>query len=313
MDTLLVSAFFDIGRGESNISGMKRSNKKYFEYFSVWARMKNILVVYTQSEFVEDIIRIREKFGLKEKTKVYTIDDISSIEPEILYKMNRVERLGEWKNFRMYTNAMSNQALYDYVMLIKYWCMADATKRLEFKGNVAWMDFGFNHGNECYIDKNDFDFLWEPKLEKGIHLFVKKNPDKNNIMGTLLLQSDCVMGSPVILYSDRCELLWNYCKEAMNALLLMEAIDDDQQLLLMAYKAHKEEFIIHYSDWFLPLKEYGGEHLKVKENYGIKNQNVCYRIKNVISRILFGFKKDYSRATAYNFGKRMEKYAKKNS
>ena len=39
METLLVTAFFDIGRGESNIKNLKRSSQKYFDYFKHWARM----------------------------------------------------------------------------------------------------------------------------------------------------------------------------------------------------------------------------------------------------------------------------------
>ena len=72
--------------------------------------------------------------------------------------MHRIEDIGEWSDLRMHTKAMSNQALYDYIMLLKYWFLCDAVERLKFDGTVAWIDFGFNHGNECYIDSNDFAY-----------------------------------------------------------------------------------------------------------------------------------------------------------
>ena len=35
----------------------------------------------------------------------------------------------DFTNFRWYENAVSNQYKYDYVMLLKYWCLADAVRK----------------------------------------------------------------------------------------------------------------------------------------------------------------------------------------
>lgn len=311
METLLVTAFFDIGRGESNIKNLKRSSQKYFDYFKHWARIQNILVVYTQPEFVNDVMIIREEFGLKEKTIIITIEDLATIEPQIYKRMIEVEERGDWSYLRLHIAALSNQAMYDYIMLIKYWCMANAVTHLSFNGNVAWIDFGFDHGGKCYTDSNDFNFLWQPNIEVGIHFFANTDID-NSSMGVLLLQSDCIMGCLVLAHSSKCQQLWEYCKDAMKALLMLDAIDDDQQLLLMAYRAHPDDIFIHHSNWFLPLKELGGKQLKVRPNYGIeKNVMLFTSVKNFVAKLIYAMLRDYSHASPYDFGKRMKNYAKK--
>lgn len=144
MNTMLVSAFFDIGRKNSRVSGMKRGNQEYFDYFKFWAGLQNELIVYTQPQFVDKIKKIRNSFGLEEKTTVVSVEDITEIEPEIYEKMQRIEGSGNWSKLRLNMSAMSNQCRYDYVMFLKYWCLDDAVKRSGFNGVVVWMDFGFS-------------------------------------------------------------------------------------------------------------------------------------------------------------------------
>lgn len=311
MDILLVTAFFDIGRENSGVPGMNRSNKKYFDYFKTWAGIYNQLIVYTQPEFVDEIEQIRNSFGMKERTMVIPLSNIAQIEPEIYQRMREIELYGDWHKLRMSTVAMSNKAEYNYIMLMKYWCLYDAVKKTGFSESVAWIDFGFNHGDACYYDPNDFKFEWHPEISSGIHLYALNDPMKRNAMGTLLLQSDCIMGCLVVMTAEYCAKLWSYTKDAMQALLMLEAMDDDQQLLIMAYKCHSEDFHIHYSNWFLPIKENGAQHLKVREDYGkTKKIPIMLRVKNLIARICFVLLRDYSHVTPHDFGKRMEKYAK---
>lgn len=314
MNTILVTAFFDIGREKSEVPGMDRNNERYFEYFKFWARMHNQLIIYTQPDFVDEVRKIRASFGLEAQTIIIPIDDITKIEPEIYSRMQDVENKNEYSNLRMYVKAMSNSAKYNYVMFMKYWFMKDASKRVNINdGQIAWMDFGFNHGGECFIAPLDFDFEWKPHLESGIHVFALNNPNDRNAIGMLLLQSDCLMGCPVICSSDFCETLWNHVKEAVEALLMLDAIDDDQQLLLMAYKKYPKDFHIHYSNWFLALKDWGGEHLKVKKDYGAVNKNnlfICC-IKRLLKQWIYKLRGENILPTPYFFGKRMEIYAKK--
>lgn len=268
----VVTAFFDIGRGEFKNTPWVRTNEEYFDYFRFWARMKNQLIVYTDSNSATIVKNIRHEFGLEDKTIVIVIDNIYEIEAKIYERMEKVSKKPEFTSFRYFQNAMSNRANYDYVMIMKYWCMNNAVERKLVNGMVAWIDFGFNHGGKCYIKSEEFDFEWKYNFEPKIHIFCRQHPD--SISGVMSLQFlfDSIMGAPIVCPSKYCHDLWILVREAMEALLMLDCIDDDQQLLLMAYKKRPSLFEVHRSDWFMPLKEYGGDHLSVKDAIIQKNQ-----------------------------------------
>ena len=68
MKITLISAFFDIGRANFTNTEYTRTNEKYFEYFKFWARMKNDLVVYTDSNSSKYVRDIRNKQQLLKLT-----------------------------------------------------------------------------------------------------------------------------------------------------------------------------------------------------------------------------------------------------
>lgn len=281
----LVTAFFDIGRGSLKDNTLKRSNDKYFQYFEHWDRMNNNLIVYTEKENVERIAEVRKKFNLIEKTKIIVIDDIYDIEKEIYKKMCEVEKKYEFKNFRYYFDAYSNTAKYDYIMFMKYWCLYDAMNK-ELVGNkVAWIDFGFDHGGNKYTNSEEFNFKWDYEFDNKINIFSLSNPEKFSSIESLQMQKDCIMGFLVYVPKNLIEEFWNLIRKSMEALLMLECIDDDQHLLLMAYKWNPNIFKYHISDWFMPLKEYGGEHLSIRKDnihkpIFIKNKFKTMLIKN---------------------------------
>lgn len=280
----IVTAFFDIGRKDFEIEGLSRSNEEYLSYFEMWARMKNNLVIYTQEKMKDKILEIRKKFGLEDKTTIIVIDDIYSLEQDIYDRMKKVETNNDFKKSRYFYNAMSNKADYCYVMLLKYWALSDAKKRGLIKDFAAWLDFGFNHGGKCYINAEEFDYEWKYDFKDKIYCFAHSNPDRLLGIDSLQFQKDCLMGAPIVLPKEKCEDLFINCKIAMEALLMLDCIDDDQQLLLMVYKMHKDDFAIVQSDWFMPLKEYGGSHLTTNKVKVITRKN-C-RIKRLIRRII---------------------------
>mgnify|MGYP002616688503 CR=1 FL=1 len=172
MKITLISAFFDIGRANFTNTEYTRTNEKYFEYFKFWARMKNDLVVYTDSNSSKYVRDIRNSFGLKDKTTIIEINNIYSILPNIYEKMCKVSQSEEFKMFRYYENAMSNRASYDYVMLLKYWCMNDSVERGLADDMLAWMDFGFNHGGKCYTNAEDLQIV---TLKNAIYMGMKND------------------------------------------------------------------------------------------------------------------------------------------
>lgn len=274
MKPIIITAFWDVGRGDMNAGyTIPRSNERYYEEFKVWAKIKNRMIAYSDSAAAEQIIKIRREYGLEQLTEVIIIDDVFFIEPDIFNRMREVESKAEFKSFRYIPDAMSNVAKFDYAWMMKYWCLSDAAKRVEAGNLFAWMDFGFNHKDKCFTKEEEFSFEWDcdASLEK-IHVFSLTNVDNILSINSLKYLEDTMLGVIHLVPQHLSEKLWLLIKDAMNALLMLDCIDDDQQLLLMAIRKEPELFEVHISDWFLPLKEFGGSHLTVRlqENQNIK-------------------------------------------
>ena len=163
-------------------------------------------------------------------------------------------------DFRFFNDEVSNTAKYDYVMLLKYYFMKDASGNKDAKDNIFWIDFGFNHGGQVFSSPEEFDFLIHGDKLTKIQLYTLPNKDVAKVcsIDSLQYQLDTICGSPVVAPKEKCSELYEYCKESMNSLLSLDCIDDDQQLLLMATRSHEKEFELHESDWFMPLRDFWG-------------------------------------------------------
>ena len=59
----------------------------------------------------------------------------------------------------------------------------------------------------------------------------------------------------------------------MEALLMLDCVDDDQHLVLMSYKARPEIFEVHITKWQMAMKICGADHMKVRsENVQVENK-----------------------------------------
>lgn len=296
----LVTAFFDIGRGDLDNESLRRTTGRYMDDFSRWARLKNKLIVYTESKFAKEILEIRARHGLSEKTEVVSLDHVFEVEPAMFQRMCQVEQKGSFRAFRYYENAYSNTAKYDYVMLMKYWVLQDACKHDNAKGNgVAWIDFGYDHGGVSYPNPEEFSFLWDYPFSDKIQLFCLNDPNQISGADSLQLSYDCMIGGLIYVPMDLAGKFWVLMRDNMQALLSLDCIDDDQQLLLMAYKRQPDWFEIHLSDWFLPLKECGGGHLTVRESgMGERKKNPARKMADRILKavgVRVSNQKDFAR------------------
>ena len=141
--------------------------------------------------------------------------------------MKAVENKPEFFLFRANNNPEwpENMANYNYIMLMKYWCLNHAINKKIASGLLAWLDFGFNHGGSCYINSSEFNFQWNCDLSDKIHLFCINDPEKISSVIQLQLLSVCIMGAPIILPDILANDLWNLTKKATEALLMLDCID----------------------------------------------------------------------------------------
>ena len=288
----LVTAFFNIGR--ENFKAIPRSDSKYFKNFEAWARLKNNLIVYTQPQMASIVIDIRKKFNLEEKTTVIEIEDIYKIEPEILSRMREISKDKCFLDFRYLPNATSNIPEYSYLMLLKTYFVKDAVERGLTGEQVAWIDFGFNHGGDLYTNPKEFDFEWQYEFENKIHYFYYKKYDERPIFEIVRRLSDCIMGCLIIIPSMHANDLWKLNRGAMITLNDVGLIDDDQLIHLMSYRKSPELFKLVESDWFLPLKTYGGDNLVSLRQYNqSKMRELARNIKQFSRRFRLSFRNSY--------------------
>lgn len=259
----LVTAFFPINR--ESWKGFERSNEKYLDYFKFWARIKNDLIIYTDKKSSEYIKKVRDDFGRK-NTKVIVIDDWTKIDEE-LYQSNKNALNNKLSiDFRLKpNNPESWNSDYNFMMILKEWCIMDAVKKQYAKGMIAWIDFGFNHGGEYYTNSEEFDYEWQYNFSNKIHLFTVNTLDDLPIFEICRRMNTYIQGDMVVAPANLWIELWNLVRENMIALNKVGLSDDDQTLLQMSYLQKKEIFELHTSKWFSELNDYGNKKLTIKQ------------------------------------------------
>lgn len=295
----LVTCFFDLGRGnDKNIdANLRKTPEKYINAFKHWARIQNKLIVYTDKAGAEAVRKVREDFGRGDQTTIIQIDDLFGLEPDLFARMERASKKEDFLKFRYIPNASSNNPQYDYLWMMKYYFMNDALNRGLLSEQVVWIDFGFDHGGLRYYSE-DFDFKWEYDFGDKINIFCLYDP--NSVLGIETLQylMDCVEGSMYGLKRDLVPTFWELVRNAMEALLMLDCVDDDQLLVMMAYKAKPDLFKVEVTEWQLALKLRGGDHMRVKPAPQYKKENKYKRIIRLAVRKFIPNKKDPKRLYA---------------
>lgn len=289
-EPIIVTAFWDVGRSKD--CEIPRSNERYYKEFAAWARIKNELIVYTDEYSVDEIKKIRNQYGLGGKTRVI-VNDIFKVENDIFNRMLEVEKKKAFTDFRYRPEAMENQAKFDYAWFMKYWCMADAVKYANDDDVFAWFDFGFNHIDKCYSNMEEFSFTWTLNKEiNEVQAYSLKNVEDVAIFDVLQFMQDTVMGV-FFLVPTKCAVeFWKVIRKSMESLLMIECIDDDQVLVLMAHKWRPDIIKINISEWwYLALKENGADHLSVRLP---KDRN-----QSTIKHKIWAKKYDYIHKTEY--------------
>lgn len=285
----IVTAYFNIKR--EAIKGFRRSDKDYLNYFQNWARINNNLVVFCESENKEEIVKIRKRFNLENKTFVIVVDDLTSLDIDLYESIKKTMKNSYFTDFMFHNkNPEVVNPLYNYLMCIKPLLVNCAIKELGIKGNVAWIDFGFNHNKKYYPNVNEFDFLWQYNFDKNkIHLFNLQPLNCLPIFEVVRQMESFIQGGTLIAHHSKWAYFWEVIRENMFILNDVGFADDDQVLYLMAAKKHPESFELHPADWNEPLKIFGGQQLTY-----ISSNNTKNKIK-VTSKIIVAINKLFKR------------------
>ncbi len=289
-DITIVTGFFKVNRGSWR--GFERTDEQYFEHFMVWAKLKNKIIVYVETEEMRKrIMEFRHTLGLYEQTVVNIVPDCVTLVPDLFQSIKKANDNPIQQKFRLFQlNPEVWNPTYNYIMLLKAWCVCDAIERGQADNMIAWIDFGYNHGGNP-IDKNsDFNFKWKYDFPEKINLFTIQELDNRPIFEIVLSMDTYIMGGfivgPAYLWSN----FWQLLKACMMALNECGLADDDQNIFLMAYRKNPELFHLNKSFWSIQLKQFGGEHLNWASEYieyrnSLKKNNFINWIRRIKHKV----------------------------
>lgn len=282
-EIVVVTAFFNINR--KDWTGFKRSSELYFGYFKGWASIKNRLVAYVESEDLkEKIIEFRSSVGLADRTIVNVIPNILEVDKELLISIESTVNPVQ-QRFRVCpSNPESWNAKYNYIMLMKQWCAADAVKRGQIAPEemLAWVDFGFNHGGKSYSLDSNFNFQWKFDFQDKINLFSTQPLDERPIFDVVLSMDTYIMAMVLVGTAKYWETFRRLVRESMMELNKSGLMDDDQNIILMAVRKCPELFYVKVSSWDTVLFDCGCKHLIPTVIYSNKLSSCLHHIANRI-------------------------------
>lgn len=262
MELQVVTSFFKIKR--EGWKGFNRTDEQYLSYFKVWAKLKNKIVVYVESEEMKNnILDFRESLGLKDKTVVNVINDCTKLEPELYHSIQIAATNPIQQLYRLYKkNPETWNYNYNYVTLMKAWCVADAIERKQVDGLVAWVDFGYNHGGTAMSLESNFNYLWEYNFScEKMTVFTLQELDDKPMFDIFFNMDSYIVGGVVVGPAHLWRKYWELMKQSAFEMAACGLTDDEQNIILMAYRKCPQMFETYMTEWSKQLYQFGGSHL----------------------------------------------------
>ena len=257
-DITIVTAFFDIGRGDWKPEDgfphyLQRTTDTYFERFATLAKLENEMVVFCQREHFD---RVQELRGDR-PTTIFEFDLASEAQDlrdqiELVYAIPDYQRM---INPRERTNPEYWCADYVIINLLKstFACMASVQAQNEM---IAWVDFGYCRTPEAV---GDLKHWYYPFDKDKIHLWSIRDHRGEDIPEIISNNMVFVTGPCIVASKTKWKLLEHLVMEAVQGLLANHLIDDDQLFLLLAALSSPDDFTIRKldpNDWFTVIKDY---------------------------------------------------------
>lgn len=268
-EVTLITSFFDTPVKSHN--NVLRSYEIYLTWFEQWARIKNDLIVFCESDSVSaQIMKIRKNFGLENRTTMVVVKDFFSVNKIMYEKLVDISNDVYYRNFIRKKNIRENDPQYVYVMLMKVYFLNKANVDFDIKNNLlAWIDFGFNHKGELYTFEQDFSFTLKcnDSLDKIELYYVSRTVEERPYVEVVrTVRPDCITGGLFICPKKMVDSFWKVMNESIYTLLNVGLMDDEQSLLLLATRLYPEMFTLKRSTWFYSIVEYcNAKHMRINK------------------------------------------------
>lgn len=256
----IVTAFVDIGRdkweGKKNNhpipSYIKRDKDTYFERFARLAKIKNPIIVFAKSEDFERLKEIRSDLTL------VAIDSVFEDHTHLVEKIKSIQQDPYFVNFVAHPSAPEYWSPeYVTINLMKSFFVSYAVEqKLSDAATWAWIDFG-------YVRDDTFcppDLEWKFDTQNKINLFcINPLTHTKPIFEIVKTGEVFIQGCHIVAPRNQWEVLKNLVAQGMSNLFNIGLVDDDQTILLMAYRSAPDLFNINKvdpKDWFVIFKEF---------------------------------------------------------
>lgn len=259
----IVTAFYDIGRGDWSMEMQKnggplphylqRSVDKYIDHFTRMCEIDTEIIVYTSSDIAPRLAAISPNVKVVEY-------DYFNLHKELRDKIELVQSSQQFVN-RINPYQVRNPEYWskDYVGVttLKAFYVTDAFERGLITNEFAsWVDFGYCRDDEHVPTSKKWEYDFTPGL---MHFFNYRDPDikqeKQQI--SLAVQNNVVymIGGVFVAQKEQWKVLATDMKEALNYLLSVNLVDDDQGLLLMSYFKNPEMYELHKMPLSAPIED----------------------------------------------------------
>lgn len=261
MSTTLVTALFDIGRGEwDNI--FKRPHSEYLSYFRNVLSIDANFVVYVDEQNLQDIENIRREIDKDlSKTKIITknFKDLEVCQ-KFLERMKQVMGSVEFKQqlIESHTPEML-YAEYNAINFNKISFVTETIKQNPFNSEYfIWIDAGYAHNNfpkEILKKKYPDDFKIKTLDDNKVH-FMSLCEESEIGLKTYTDPRVSITGSMFAGKKDPLLEFKNICFFLIEEFLNANAVNDDQAIYALAYKFKKDLFNIKKGNWFENIRYY---------------------------------------------------------
>jgi protein YibB len=249
-DITIVTAFFDIGRGDWTPEKglphyLERSVDTYVDRFSHLAQLDNEMVIFTTEDLIEKIKPHRQKH--KQKTKYVTYDPRVRM-VDVRDKIIKVQTDPEFQK-KILISQSKNPEYWnpDYVLVTNlkaYFVNASIKNGTGLVSNdmVAWIDFGYCRDSSKIPASQKWEYDFDPNK---IHMFNYKPYDGKPIEDIVAQNDVYILGAKVVAHkykwADMERLMWT----SFNDFQRKNIVDDDQGLWLNSYLLEPDLFELH--------------------------------------------------------------------
>lgn len=259
----IVTAFYDIGRGDWSTNTQKnggplphylqRSVDKYIDHFTRMCEIDTEIIVYTSPDIAPRLAAISPNVKVVEY-------DYFNIHKELRDKIESIQTSPEFvKKINPYQVRNPEYWSKDYVGVtsLKAFYVSDAFERgLITNEFAAWVDFGYCRDDEHIPTNKTWEYDFTPGL---MHYFNYRDPELRQARQqvSMAVQNNIVfiIGGVFVAQKEQWQVLAIDMKEALEHLISIGLVDDDQGLLLMAYFKNPEMYELHKMPLDAPIED----------------------------------------------------------